>query len=285
MRFRNFVVVLGSILLFAWASGSAWAATNTTTTIQFSPSGTVTVGTIASALGTTVKDNPGSPAVTNGSLTLMEAVDISGNYTSCSLQDHFTAVGGPTGVDGNGQATFTLDTTVAGTFGYVMHYTAGPGNNNSDSSPCADFTVNPACTGVTISTDLASGNGTPLAGGTYTWDVRIRLDACANATNLKAQGGTNGWATNSITGSNNPSTGDYVIQSHKRNQVITWTIDSLGSGQNATLDVTIEGTIKPGTKSGTVLGLTGPWSVVYSTDGGTTYQKSTYTGSVTVTVE
>jgi hypothetical protein len=252
----------------------------TTTTITFSPSASVNQGDTANAIGQTKVTSSGA-VVTIGNLELQTAADVNGNPTTCGLQTQFLS-GTPTAVDSTGSATFALNTNIVGTIGYRMHYTQGSSYGTSF-SPCADFTVSaPPCSGVTIAADLASGNGTPSAGGTYTWIVEIKVHACVAATGLKAQGGDNGWASDSV---GSPSAGDISIKTNKKNQVITWTMDSLGAGADATLDLTITGTIKPNTPSGTVLGLTGPWSVTYSTDGGVTYQKSAYTGEVTVTVQ
>ncbi|MBI2816522.1 MAG: hypothetical protein HYX72_06255 [Acidobacteria bacterium] len=176
---------------------------------------------------------------------------------------------------------FYPSTANVGTFGYKAHYIAGGGPTYGNSfSACFDLTVTPACSGVSISADQATGDGAPAAGETYTWTVRMRVHACDAATGLKAQGGGNGWATTSVTSWD----GSLSTKTNKKNQVYTWTFDSLAAGAHSDLVVTITGTIKPNTPSGTILTLTGPWSVVYSTDGGVTYQKSEYAGSVTVTV-
>jgi len=183
----------------------------------------------------------------------------------------------------NGGAAAPLDTSIAGTFGYSASYNDGADFAPSP-SPCVDLVVIPACTGVTIAADLAGGNGMPLAGTiNEQFTVRIRVHACQAATNLKVQGGTNGWATNTIATnpSPNPTVGTTAV---KNNKVITWTINSLAAGSDADLYLTIDGTIKANTTPGTILGLTGPWSVVYSLDFGTTFQTSSYTGAVTVTV-
>jgi hypothetical protein len=65
----------------------------------------------------------------------------------------------------------------------------------------------------------------------------------------------------------------------------TWTFDSLSAGADATLDLIITGPSSQRRHPELSLGLIGPWSVTYSTDGGVTYQKSTYTGEVAVTVQ
>lgn len=254
-------------------------AATTTTSITISPS-MVSAGDAAEAIGQTKKTSD-STTVNSGKLELQSARDAGSAPTSCALQTSF-ASGTPSDVDGTGLATFSLDTgSAVGTFGYRMHYTQGS-TYGSSFSPCADLTVTPNCSGVNISADLVSGGGTPAAGSTNTWIVRMKVHACDAATSLKAQGGSNGWAVNSVISA---TPGSYSVKSNKKNQVITWNMDSLDAGADANLILQIEGTIKPGTPSGTVLGLAGLWSVVYSTDGGITYQKSEYTGSVTVTVE
>lgn len=136
------------------------------------------------------------------------------------------------------------------------------------------------CTGANLWAYLASGPATPAAGGVYTWTVKIEVYACQAATSLKAQGGTNGWASPASVSL--PSIGTTSTNSNNQNQVITWNIPSLNAGQAATLTLTVTGTIKAGTPSGTVLGLVGAWSMSYNTAVG---KGSASVGSVAVTVE
>jgi len=272
-----------AVLALALASALVAAPpANTTTSITLSPGGSVVQFSTASAIGTTVVTSSNAP-VTAGNLELQQAADVNGNRTSCSSATQYLP-GTPTPVGTDGSATFLLDTSVLGTFGYRIHYTNAGGGFANSFSDCADLTVTPSpCSGVQISADFASGNGNPPAGTPQTWTVEIKVHACEDATGLKAQGGSNAWATTLF---GLPSVGDLSLKSTgKNNQVATWTMSSLDAGQDATLLLNITGTIKAKTASGTVLGLTGPWSVVYSTDGGVTYQKSDYTGSVTVTVQ
>lgn len=276
-KFRNGLIAF-ALAAFAGAVIAA-APAPTTTTIVISPS-TVSAGDLANATGQTKITSSGA-TVAIGKLELQSAQDGALLPTSCSGQTNF-ASGTPTNVDGTGSATFSLNTNAVGTFGYRTHYTQGSTYGTSK-SPCVDLTVSAVdCSGVNISADLATGNGTPEAGIPQTWTVRMKVHACDDATGLKVQGGTNGWATNTVLSA---SPGSYSIKNNKKNQVITWNMDSLNAGQDADLVLQIDGTIKAGTPSGTVLGLTGPWSVVYSTDGGVTSQKSEYTGTVTVTVQ
>jgi hypothetical protein len=219
--------------------------------------------------------------VTGGRLELQRAVDGEGKPTSCTAPAGYLS-GTPIDVDASGSATFSLDTTVPGTFGYRIHYVPSGAPYKTSKSLCADLTVTPLCSGVQISAYLAEGDGNPPAGTTQTWTVKIKVYACEDATGLKVQGGTNGWATNLVGA---PSTGEFNVRYNNKNQVITWNMDSLGKDQDATLPLMVTGTIKPNTPSGTILRLLGPWSVTYSTDGGLTYQKSDYTGAVTVTVQ
>jgi hypothetical protein len=278
--------VLASALAWAQEKGNSQGTppAGTTTTITLRPAGTVVQYSSADAIGTVTSN--GKP-VTVGRLELQRAVDGDGNPTSCKAAADYLS-GTPIAVDDNGSAMFSLDTTVLGTFGYRIHYIPGehiPGEQSygTSFSPCADLTVTPPpCSGVQISAYLASGDGNPPAGTTQTWTVEIKVHACEDATGLKVQGGTNGWATNWV---GTPSTGVFDVRFNNRNQVITWNMESLAADQDATLPLMVTGTIKPNTPSGTILRLLGPWSVTYSTDGGLTYQKSDYTGAVTVTVQ
>jgi hypothetical protein len=137
-----------------------------------------------------------------------------------------------------------------------------------------------------MAADLASGPGMPFAGTTNEWTVQLHIHACQDITALKAQGGSNGWATNTIPSnpSPNPSVGAASVKQNNKNQVITWTLAELGQGTtDATLLIDITGTIKPDTTPGTILSLLGPWSLVYSLADGV-QQKTTPTGAVTVKV-
>jgi YVTN family beta-propeller protein len=136
------------------------------------------------------------------------------------------------------------------------------------------------CTGANIWAYLASGPAAPAAGGTYDWTVKFEVHACQAATNLKAQGGANGWAGSKSVDS--LSLGATSIKTNNKNQVITWTMNSLNVDEDATLTLKITGTIKPGTPSGTVLGLVGPWSLGYSTATGS---QSASAGPVSVKVQ
>jgi len=275
---RTLIMMLSTAALLLAAN----EPTPTSTSITIKPGTTVAVGDSASAVGNTTS---GGVAVADGKLELQAAADATGNRTSCNANTQFLS-GTPNDVDSNGSATFSLDTSTAGTFGYRVHYLNGEPTYGNSFSPCVDLTVTPtACTGVTISTDIAGGNGTPSAPGTYTWLVDIKVHACEAATGLKIQGGSNSWATNAFGA---PSAGTITAMKtpgKSSNTVATWNIDSLSAGDDATLTLTVTGTIKPNTASGTVLGLLGQWSVVYSTDGGATYQRYDAPGTVTVTVQ
>lgn len=270
------------LLLVLLCTGAAWAQF-TGTCITLTPP-VVQQGNSTTATGTT-QLNPtnaicaGGTPVSDGNQTLQEAKDGLGQPTSCALGSGFIS-GSPVPVDLNGQASFSPDTSTLGTFGYRIAYSGGV--EPPSVSPCLDLAVVQSCSGVNIAADLASGDGNPPAGVPEIWTVEIKVHACQDALIQKAQGGNNGWATNSVT---SVSQGSYTIKdTGNSNQVITWNVGSLGGNSDATMLLTVSGTIKRGTPSGTVVGLTGPWSVTYSIDGGHTYQKSDYTGRITVTV-
>ena len=171
MKFNGLLVVGFASLLFVAMASTVWAVkpVATTTSITFSPGGTVTVSTSVSAIGAAVVTSDLTP-VTAGNMELQVVADAYGNPASCSSQTQFLSGTPIIDVDSSGSATFSLDTSVIGVWRYRMHYNGASSGFGNSFSPCADLIVTgPVCSGVSISADLASGDGTPIAGGTYTW--------------------------------------------------------------------------------------------------------------------
>ena len=170
---------------------------------------------------------------------------------------------------------------------FQASYSGVPGQiAKSESSPCIDLTVTLApCVGtVNIAASFVDGEGYPLPNGTYTWHLNLKVTACVDATNVSAQGGLNAWATTTL---GDPDTGSTAIRKttgNGKNQVIIWTIGNMAAGSDANLPITVTGTVKKGTACGTVLGLLGSWSALFSTNGGFNIQKSDYTGTSNVNV-
>ena len=240
---------------------------------------------MAAVDSTCVTTDP-TPPTSPGQEQVQECID-----NTTSLGDPSADCGGasPTGtwiaITPAGSAPPTVsdmfDTTgLAGsTMGFRGHYVPDGSGYAQSASPGVDLTITAACSGATIAADNAGGSNTS-AGTSGTWSFEIKVHACENLTAVSAQGGTNGWT--SLT-SYTPSTGDVTEKDNKKSQVLTWTIGSMSAEQDATLDVTVSGTIKPGTPSGTVLNLSGPWSAVYTDSNGTF--KTDYTDEVTITVQ
>ena len=186
----------------------------------------------------------------------------------------------------SGQFSASADTSIAGTFGVHNKY-LGQGDGFANcSSPCLDLVVQPsACpaSGLTISATFAAGEGSPPAGCGSTWTFRITVTNCGGSpiNSVTAQGGTNGWTNNSKTlyyaSKGSPGT----RKLNNKNEVIYWSIGSLGGGESATLDIVVSGYIKAGSPDGMVLYLSGPWSAINADLG----LKSDYTGRVTIAVD
>lgn len=182
-----------------------------------------------------------------------------------------------------------VDTTGFG--GSVLGFRSSyEGGGKFENAPviCTDLIVEEvACSGATISIDLASGPGEPAApGGPYDWSFRVTVHACEDLLDVSAQGGTNGWAQ--LVDRANPSTSldpsgsttAEIRKGNKKTDVILWTIGPMTAGQTETLVVDLTGSIK-GAPDCQERFLSGPWSALFSADG-VTIDKTDYTGRVSV---
>lgn len=211
----------------------------------------------------------------------------------------FVAVGSGSTPDSNGEfGTTAFNTTgLAGkTIGFRSHYTGGNSGFKESKSVCEDLSIlaNSVCTpGATIASTLASGDGTPTPDKNNStpdgpWTFRITVTACGDLSGVTAQGGGNGWAAlwpNNTAGLD-PNTGSASIRKlNKKTPVIFWDIGNMTDGQIANLDVTVNGNISKSAPCGEIRTISGPWSTLFSLDGGATFEKSSYTGQVTLTVD
>jgi hypothetical protein len=281
--------------LTLFASAVVFAAgppADTSTTISFSPAATVPQFSAASA---TVTVTSGGAQVTSGTVTLY-AAKTAGVAGSCTTQNGNAEVQPAllSASASSGQVVFDLQaaglTTTVGTIGYIAVFD-DPGNYKKSAAACLDFTVvpgvpssDPACQdgqNAAISATYVNSPGFPLP-GTYTWNLLLSVHACKNLTDVSAQGGSNAWTGSAYGAPTQGSVGTRKATGGN-NAVSIWSIGSMTSGQTVTLPTSVTGTIKPKTACGTVLGLLGSWSAL-STSVEFGAQKSTYTGSSTVTV-
>ncbi|HTJ08127.1 MAG TPA: hypothetical protein VL393_00440 [Candidatus Binataceae bacterium] len=202
--------------------------------------------------------------------------------------------------DSNGQLIVPFDTTGLDNqvVGFESSYVGDSSGFKNNNSPCVDLVIGPgggsgggSCPNgeASIAATLASGNGTPPPNDSECWTFRITVNACDTLTGVTAQGGTNGWTSKIGSGSSILSTSKGsagVRNNNKRNDVILWNIGSMVPGESEHMDVKVCGTTAkmncptdPLTEY-----LTGPWSTTYghSVNGALTYDKSDYTGRVSI---
>jgi hypothetical protein len=156
------------------------------------------------------------------------------------------------------------------TIGFRAHYKTGGGANkvSQHMSGALDVVIGDfVCTGFHLSTDRVDGPGTIEPGASGSWTFRVRARNCTgqNLSNVKIQGGTNGWANfDEYT----KSAGEVSVKYNKRNEVLTWTV-SIPDTNDATLDITMTGTIPHGAACSTdpnepepdsIRNLSGTWS-------------------------
>ncbi|HEX5471593.1 MAG TPA: hypothetical protein VFW73_06885 [Lacipirellulaceae bacterium] len=222
----------------------------------------------------------------------------------------------PLTVDANGQVSGAFDTTGLGgqTIGFRANHDAegdaSATRYGASSSPCIDLQISASETvspcdvfpdaGVVPVVTQASGDGTPPI-GTGTWTFRITIFACKTVLLQSAQGGSSGWTQVSLPSGLSVSPAPTVPCANIKTQGNSSTVVlfclwgsqlgkkytgglSLMAGQKVTIDVTEGGTIPSTAPTGQVRCLNGPWSAIYSADGGTTFVKSPYTNRAAVTV-
>lgn len=156
------------------------------------------------------------------------------------------------------------------TIGFRAHYKTGGGSDkvSQHKSGALDIVIGEfVCTGFHLSTDRVGGPGAIEPGASGNWTFRVRAKNCTgqNLSNVKIQGGTNGWANfEGFT----ESAGEVSVKVNKRNEVLTWTV-SIPDLDDATLDIAMTGTIPQGSACSTDLdepeadsirNLSGTWS-------------------------
>lgn len=301
---RNLVNTLLIGIALIVGAPTAWAHKNLTNAqVGVSPN-PVTEGTSATITGTlTYTGAQGSGSSTGHTLFPTNGDPVSGvtlNIEELQLADAGVACGTSSAIwvqiatgttDALGKVSTNFDTTGLGgsTICFRTQNPAAGGAHGIDAnqSPGVDLVIlsQPACVpGATIAATLASGDGTPAPGNPAgPWTFRITVTACGDLTNVTAQGGANAWAP--YTGAL-PDTGEVDIRKQtKKNTILLWTIGNMSDGQVANLDVGVNGPIPYDAPDCQVRYLSGPWSATFSADGGATFEKSAYSGRVSVSVD
>ena len=281
-------IVLGTAL-----SALAAPPTGTTTSLTIIPN-PVAVGDPSPTITATSVITSSGALVTEGGLSIDRLV----------LVDPITSVHQPVAC-GTANATFeqvtkdgdgpdfvidgtlvdtTADTSVAGVYGYRAHYVPAGGAGLAQSqSGCFNLEVTLAscpASGFTIVATASAGNGDALPGQTWTGGFEISVANCSGnlLPGVTAQGGSSGWTTVTAVVADTGLYGVKTTKGKTSTQIIQWNIGDMAPGAVAKIDVSEYGFVKPGTPSGTVFYLNGPWSAV---SGGV---KSDYTGRITITV-
>jgi hypothetical protein len=259
--------ITAAVVLFTFVSvGSVVAAEkNASTALSYSPNPVVLLGGDDVALTSVTTSEVGSASVSQGTITFWYKAD--GDWTQFSMT--------PAHPDSDGKVTRSFDLDAVGieagqTIRVRAEYeTGGGGSTKADTHKSADLplVVSNACTGFRLAMTRADGPGDPEPGFEGSWTFRVAAKNCtgSNLNNVKIQGGTSGWTDfNGYV----ESRGKVDIKSNKRNEVLTWTL-SLNDGDEATLDVTLDGKITENhvcstdlnePVDGSVKDLTGNWS-------------------------
>ena len=300
MRVRWQTAIAASAVL-ATTMGIAAAPTPTTMSISVNPTQILPTGsaTVTGAVVTTVGSTPVTCGQGQLQYDIVGDTDINGNPigyiqflgpTALSATGDFSAIfdasvitkdvlGVPTPLAAGDQIQLRAGYAPSG--GQCGFEAQGPGQ-----SPTTTLTIiaAPCLTPLSITADFATGVGLPPAGYEGDWSYRIVVTACEAVTKVTAQGGTSGWTDFTATGFV-PDTGTAAVRKqNNKSTIILWTIGDMAANQTATMYITVHGKVKPGTKSGTELFLSGPWSATY-TDASLATLKSTYTGRVSIVVQ
>jgi hypothetical protein len=160
-------------------------------------------------------------------------------------------------------------------FEAVYRATGGGGFCDDEHSPRITAKITAEGCGITkavyLTNNLASGSGQPAPGsGTQNWTFSVNIKNCLgyDLTQVKLQGGTNGWAN---FGSATASDGTTVrVRNNNRNEVVTWDA-SVEHGETKHILVTLSGSIpakaacwdRTGDESPFIRFLSGAWSAAY----------------------
>ena len=280
--------------------GSALAASNASTAMTIAPNPAPLVSGPDITINTTTTSSVVTTTVIDGGKVTIEYATDGGSPASpvpAGSAIAWLAVPGATNISPSAGATSSqIDLDALGfipgmTGGFRAHYITGGGSPKADThfSGAIDVTASAAsCSGLTVAADLVGGNGTPAPGDSGPWTFGIVVTNCTGVdlSNVKVQGGSNGWAPMTDTSDND----NVAVRTNKKNQVLTWTVSIL-NGETKTLNVEVDGTIPASAlcsidpnapDEGTVRFLSGAWSAVY--DDGSGPQKSDYTGRVSIVV-
>lgn len=290
-------------LLLAVASAPAWAHKNLVeASIQplpnpvVDPAPATLTGTLlytgnqgpGNATGHTLYPADGDPVV--GVSLRIEELELGGVGVPCGTAGAtWIQIFGDT-TNASGQVSTNFDTTgLAGST--ICFRTQNPAQGGDHGIPAAQspevdlvITGPSACTaGANIAATFAAGDGTPAPGDSGPWSFEITVTACGDLTGVTAQGGANGWAgvVSAV-----PDVGSVAVRKQtKKNTILLWTIGDMNDGDEAHLFVVVDGDIPHSAPDCQQRFLSGAWSATYSDDGGATYQKSTYSGRVSITVD
>lgn len=215
---------------------------NTSASIEFDKDPAV-IGDEVTVTAKVFGPAPGKAPVTVGELTIQQK-------TGPNTWDD---VAGPTTLSGTNTITYAFDTTgyAPGNEQFRAVYSGYGSTSDADgfkpaTSPPANLKLQIVCNSFTLTNDLSSGAGEPIQGsGLQEWTFRLRANNCTENTlsNLKIQGGTNGWGQ--IVGDPVVSTGPdtVAVKTNKRNEVLTWGGFNLAPGASETMTVTLSGSI------------------------------------------
>ena len=258
-----------------------------------------TDGDIVRIEGTAIETVSGNP-VTSGKGEIQRGIHETGIVagkdptdvlaTSCVEVNYWDSFAGNLDLTGN-EFFAELDTTgLGGTSQVFRTHFIGGSEYNSSFDGCLQLVINAyaPCNGdLEITAIRASGEGAPAPGtGPYEWMYTIKVLACTNLTGVTAQGGNNGWTTFNFPDDAYADTGSVEVRKqNKKTAVLLWTIGDMNEGDDATLDITLRGSIKNGTPCDTILNLNGGWSATYGlVDDETVYKTDPHTDQVTITV-
>jgi hypothetical protein len=281
------------VAAFAATNASAAAPTGTTTTLVISPN-PVAVGDPSPTITATTVITSSSVLVTEGGLSidrlvLVDPITLVHQPVACgTIGGTFEQVAkdgvGPDFVIDGTLVDTTADTSVAGLYGYRAHYVPAGGTGLAQSqSGCFNLEVTAGlcpASGFTIVATASAGNGDALPGQTWTGGFEITIANCTGnlVPGVTAQGGSSGWTTVTVVSADTGLSGIKTTKGKTSTQIIQWNIGDMAAGAVAKIDVSESGFVKPGTPSGTVFYLNGPWSAL---SGGV---KTEYTERITITV-
>ncbi|HWR53225.1 MAG TPA: hypothetical protein VN428_19115 [Bryobacteraceae bacterium] len=284
----------------------------TTTSIEFAPSATVSVGAdVTVTASVVVTASPTTPVTSGGTLTIYRCYDNdpssltylepmpanvcgAGNLDQNQKKGKSELIAEAT-LDGTNQVAYNFtaqneSTTNARLIGFWAEFDPEPssGYRGSDTA-VLDLAIGPAeqqvgctggqTTGLQISVRRTSGEGTIAVSSRYTgsWTFTVEVTACEDLFSVFAQGGANGWST--VT-SWAPSVGHAdPWKDQRKNTVLRWYIGDMVQGATATMNVAMDGTIKscPNT-----LNISGPWSATYTNSAGLATKQLPYAPPVLI---